>query len=179
MEQNYKKNQKNICDVSYFGESMDFETDFFNNEESYLDWESDGDIFDDQFENTQLNCEPKIDISEQNSSNNSTFKEQINLKNNQLNKKKKIKQGHGEESKKMKENIFYHVPYSNCEVYSLLKHYKNDGLKKIGEKYNEHFQKQIKENKLPKFGRTEKRNKGIAIWFFERIKCVIFTWLQN
>ncbi|KAK8887387.1 hypothetical protein M9Y10_038427 [Tritrichomonas musculus] len=99
------------------------------------------------------------------------------ISNNIIEKPKKIKQGLGNETEKMKGNRYYRVPYNKCAVYPLLKKYKRVGLIKLGSNYDEYFKDEINSNLLPRFGRIQKRNKGIAIWFFENIKNSIFEWL--
>lgn len=178
MEQNNKQNQRSIIDLTYSDDTSNYITDFII-EESNFEWDSgEENFFYENLDESHLTNNMSIKKLTENMELGEQETKETNSIDIKTKPKIKIRQGLGEETKKMKENRDYRVPYCNCIVYPLLKTLKNEGLKKLGEKYNESFKKEIKERKLPKFGRTEKRNKGIAIWFFEHLIHVIYGWLQ-
>lgn len=88
----------------------------------------------------------------------------------------------GKETARMKQQCpDYNRSYEECEVFKIIG--KKGGNKAIfaalGENYNVFFYDAIKSQKLPKFGRNEKRNLSVAVWFFERIKDKIYPWILN
>lgn len=163
--------------------SDEITTMLYDDDDDYLDWNSDDETFYNASNNSIFGENTKI-IDIDDSINISQKPIRTNSDSNscvfQVPKpKRKLQSGFGEETKKLQSHMDYRVPYYNCFVYPLLKNLKNEELKKLGTDYNEHFKKEIKARQLPKFSRTEKRNKGIAIWFFEHVRHTVYGWLQN
>lgn len=92
---------------------------------------------------------------------------------------KKFKYGNGEETQKLRRLPHYGQPYNKLEIYIKLGRPNKNKMLKLGDKYNEYFNKEIKEQIYPKFGRNEKRNMSLAVWFFEEHKDYIIPWLKK
>ena len=60
-------------------------------------------------------------------------------------------------------------------MYKILGRQYKSRINKIGDKYNNRFEKEIKDGLYSKFGRDQKRNKALAIWFFEDRKAQVVS----
>lgn len=87
--------------------------------------------------------------------------------------------GKGPEFERLKKLPHFNQPYQNIEMFLRLGKPNKFAINQLGEKYNLRFANEIKELKLPLFGRDQKRNKSLAIWFFEDHKNVIIPWLRS
>ncbi|KAK8892932.1 hypothetical protein M9Y10_030184 [Tritrichomonas musculus] len=87
--------------------------------------------------------------------------------------------GKGLEFERLKKLPHFNQPYQNIEMFLRLGKPNKFTINLLGEKYNLQFANEIKELKLPLFGRDQKRNKSLAIWFFEDHKNVIIPWLRS
>ena len=92
---------------------------------------------------------------------------------------KRFKYGNGEETQKLRRLPHYGEQYHKLEIYIKLGRPTKKKMNELGEKYNEFFSKEIKEHNYPKFGRNEKRNLSLAVWFFEDHKEYIIQWLMK
>lgn len=90
-----------------------------------------------------------------------------------------IKYGKGKEVDRLKENPYYNIPFKDCEVLKLIGHQGKNQIifNQLGKDYNMHFYNEILYGNLPKFGRNERRNLGLAVWFFEKLLQIIKPWL--
>lgn len=103
-----------------------------------------------------------------------------NIKSLQINKKsKKTIYKKGPEFQRLLSNPHYGESYENLEIYNRLGKPGKKDIMELGEEYNKHFKMQIENHIYPKFGRDQKRNKALAIWFFEDCKRFIIPWLNE
>ena len=87
--------------------------------------------------------------------------------------------GKGTETERLKKLPHFGHDYENTEIYQLLGKPDKKTINRLGIMYNRNFQLDILQKKYPKYGRDQKRNKAIAIWFFEDNKQIIIPWLQS
>lgn len=92
---------------------------------------------------------------------------------------RKIIYGKGFESERLRMLPHFNQPYKHIEMFIRLGMPSKSKINFLGQKYNEHFEKEIKELNYPLFGRDQKRNKTLAIWFFEDNKYIIIPWLRE
>lgn len=92
---------------------------------------------------------------------------------------RKMFYGKGPEIERLRNVPHFREPYENLEMFIRLGKPDKATINEIGEKYNEYFHDDIKNKICPKFGRDQKRNKSLAIWFFEDNKHIIIPWLEG
>lgn len=85
----------------------------------------------------------------------------------------------GSEHQKLSKLPHFNEPYDDLEIFKILGRPDKSRINEIGENYNDHFRKEIKDGLYPKFGRDQKRNKALAVWFFEDCKTHIISWLKE
>lgn len=116
--------------------------------------------------NNQMNQNTIINISD---NNNNIYK---------IYSKKEI-YGKGNEAQKLKKLPHFNEPFEDLEMYILLGRPDKKRINEIGEEYNIRFRNEIKEGLYPKFSRSQKRNKALAVWFFEDCKTNVKSWLKE
>lgn len=97
-----------------------------------------------------------------------------------VSKSRKDIYGKGGERKKLLNVPHFRESVSDCEIYKQLGYPTKDFLIELGNKYNIYFKTSNKStSQYPQFGRMQKRNKGLAIWFLEDNKNIICPWLKS
>lgn len=97
---------------------------------------------------------------------------------NEIHSRKNI-YGKGPEIKRMMMLPHFRQPVANLEMFHYLGKLEKNEINDLGSKYNIQFQEEIKGKNYPRFKREHKRNKNLAIWFFEDIKHLIIPWLKE